>query len=347
MTRLIATTVVRESVRGKQRTGYIYDVDWDSRTVLHTFPVPEPAFPESDQNPRGGVRGGRGVAVTPMGVAVANYDTISIYDDDWRLVSSISHPLCVGIHEVEWDGTHLWAAATGIDVILRITTAGEVEAAWDPHQNHLRELLGLRPRPHPVDGSIDYRRRQAPLFDQCHINGVTRRDDATIVNCGLIRPSSKAAARFATRALRRGRRFLHLSKPSNAKGRPVGRSLVARVPDGDEPADVLLELEAHDFPTHNGQLIDEDLLAVNDSTHNTLRIFDVTRGEQVLSVEMPGTWLRGLEPVDRRRVFVGSAPARIMLVDLEERRPVGEVELSQDPLEAVHGLVLYDNEESR
>ena len=28
--RVIATTVVRESIRGKQKTGYIYDIDWDA-----------------------------------------------------------------------------------------------------------------------------------------------------------------------------------------------------------------------------------------------------------------------------------------------------------------------------
>jgi hypothetical protein len=70
--RVLATTVVRESLRGKRRTGFIYDVDWDSRRVERRLPVPEPQFPESDENPRGGVRGGRGVAVTPAGIVVAN-----------------------------------------------------------------------------------------------------------------------------------------------------------------------------------------------------------------------------------------------------------------------------------
>src|SRR3954471_8976688 len=104
--RLLATTVVRESIRGRQRTGFIYDVDWESRTVTHRLPIPEPNFPQSDDNPRGGVRGGRGIAVTRHGIVAANYDTLTLYDDDWKVVDSLTDPLFVGIHEIDWDGTH-------------------------------------------------------------------------------------------------------------------------------------------------------------------------------------------------------------------------------------------------
>src|SRR3712207_4273420 len=97
--RVIATTVVRESLRGKQKTGFIYDVDWDDRKVLRRFSVPDPRFRKTDDNPRGGMRGGRGVAVTRHGIVVAIYDTLYRYDDDWQVVDAFSHPLFVGIHE--------------------------------------------------------------------------------------------------------------------------------------------------------------------------------------------------------------------------------------------------------
>src|SRR5439155_20728732 len=122
--RLLATTVVRESTRGKQRTGFIYDVDWEARAVTRRLPVPEPNFPESDDNPRGGVRGGRGVAVTREGIVVANYDTLYRYDDDWNVLDSLSHPLFVGMHEIDWDGRHVWIAATGLDAVLKATLDG-------------------------------------------------------------------------------------------------------------------------------------------------------------------------------------------------------------------------------
>ena len=84
--RVIATTVVRESIRGKQKTGYIYDIDWTAGRVVNKLPVPDPLFPESDDNPRGGVRGGRGVTVTKDGIVVANYDTFYRYSDGWDVL---------------------------------------------------------------------------------------------------------------------------------------------------------------------------------------------------------------------------------------------------------------------
>ena len=248
--RLVATTVVRESIRGKQTTGYIYDVDWDAREVVRRLPVPEPSFPESDDNPRGGVRGGRGVAVTPKGIVVANYDTLYVYDDDWNVVDSFTHPLFVGIHEIDWDGAHFWAAATAIDAVLKVGLDWSVEAAWDPHEAPGFERFGLRPRPHPLDGTVDYRVRQAPLLNECHVNGVACRNGATVVNCGLVRKRKP----LPTRLFRRGTQRLGIRQRSGR--RHSARSLVVRLED-DSPARVVIELDKHDFPTHNGQLIDE------------------------------------------------------------------------------------------
>jgi hypothetical protein len=334
--RLIATTVVRESIRGKQRTGFIYDVDWEARTVTRSLPVPEPNFPESDDNPRGGVRGGRGIAVTRQGIVVANYDTLSLYDDDWKLLGSVTDPRFVGLHEIDWDGTHVWVAATGIDALLKVTLDGTVEAAWDPHAPPDCLRFDLRRRPNPLDGSVDYRVREAPLIDQCHLNGVTRRDGTTIVNCGLVRKRKS----FAARVLRRVKSRQGLQEVGSQR-RNSGRSLVVQL-DHDEPARILVELAEHDFPTHNGQLLDDGRVALNDSTQNTLRIFTIADGaaRETLAVRVPGTWLRGLEPVAPDRVIVGTAPASLVLVDVATGSIEGTVQLSDDANEAVHGLVL-------
>jgi hypothetical protein len=336
--RLIATTVVRESLRGKQKTGYIYDVDWPSREIRRRLPVPDPSFPESDDNPRGGVRGGRGVTVTRHGIVVANYDTFYVYDDDWNVLHSFSHSLLVGIHEIDWDGSHIWAAATGIDAVVRATQDGAVEAVWDPHAADALERYGLRARPNPLDGSVDYRVRQAPLIDECHLNGVARTDGGVVVNCGLVRRRKPAAKRMLRRLNRR------LRQPEQSSGpRHSGSSLVIRV-QADGEASVLCELKDHDFPTHNGQLLRDGRLILNDSTQNTLRLFDLDAGagapRELLSVRIPGKWLRGLEPVDGTRVLIGSAPARLVLVDVTTGSIESEMPLSEDPNEAVHGLVL-------
>ena len=55
---------------------------------------------------------------------------------------------------------------------------------------------------------------------------------------------------------------------------------------------------------------------------------------------VPGTWLRGLEPLDARRVLAGTAPASIVLVNLDEGRIERTLQLSTDANEAVHGLAV-------
>jgi hypothetical protein len=332
--RVIATTVVRESIRGKQKTGYIYDVDWDAQTVLRTLAVPDPSYPESDDNPRGGVRGGRGVAITRHGIVVANYDTLFLYDDDWNVSESFSHPLFVGTHEIDWDGEHLWTTATGIDAVLRVGLDREVSVAWDPHDDDHASRFGIRPRPHAMDGSIDYRVRQAPVIDQCHVNGVTRFDGATVVNCGLVRRTRPAPARFATRVKRK---LGIAEKRTGSTNR--GSSMVVRV-NGAGPASVLVHLDNHDFPTHNGQLLEGGRVALNDSTNNTLRVYSTGDASELSSLPIPGRWLRGMEPVADDRMLLGTAPGALHMIDLAANEIVASLPLSADPNEAIHGLAL-------
>jgi hypothetical protein len=332
--RVVATTVIRESVFGKQQTGYVYDVDWAEQRVVRRLPVPDPSFPQADDNPRGGARGGRGVAATRHGIVVANCDTLNRYDDDWNLLDSVSNPLFVGMHEIDWDGQHLWIAATGLDAVLKTTLEGRAEVAWDPHADETLGNFAIGRRPHPIDGSVDYRKREAPQLDQCHLNGIVRRSGDLVVNCGLVR-RRRPVARMIQRARAR------LGIPKQKWKKRLGRSLVLRV-NATREAKILLDMEEHLFPTHNGQLIEDGILTVNDSRNNTLRVFDLDGGSprERLQLAIPGTWLRGLEPMGDGRILVGSAPASLTLVDIRRGAIEGTIQLSSDPYEAVHGLAV-------
>jgi hypothetical protein len=55
---------------------------------------------------------------------------------------------------------------------------------------------------------------------------------------------------------------------------------------------------------------------------------------------VPGTWLRGLAQLDGSKLLVGTAPAGIVLLDLERDAVEDHIVLSEDPNEAVHGLTL-------
>jgi hypothetical protein len=272
---------------------------------------------------------------------VANYDTLLRYDDSWQLLDGFSHPLFVGMHEIDWDGEHLWTTATAIDAVVRTDLDGMAEVAWDPHSRELASRFKLRPREHPVDGSVDYRQRQAPLLDDCHINCVSHYAGQMVVNCGLVQPRQALGSRLLGR-MRGSRRSESAASPA----RRATLSAVVRV-NGNGADDVLAQLDGVDFPTHNGQLLDPGRIVVNDSTRNTLRVVEVDSGRELQSLKVPGTWLRGLEPVDPSHLFVGTAPASIVLIDLEAAAIEAELRLSDDPNEAIHGLTAVPEPDER
>jgi hypothetical protein len=125
-----------------------------------------------------------------------------------------------------------------------------------------------------------------------------------------------------------------------------GESLVVRLNHSAQP-EVLVRLTGGNLPTHNGQFVDRSRIAVNDSSSNTLRLYSAETGAPLRSFAIPGTWLRGLEPLDDGRVLVGSAPAALHLVALESGEIERSVVLSDDPNEAVHGLAVVPRQESR
>jgi hypothetical protein len=133
-------------------------------------------------------------------------------------------------------------------------------------------------------------------------------------------------------------------RAAGAEGRNAGHpstvtSAVVRV-DRRGSSDVLVRLTGVDFPNHNGQLLDAKRVVVSDSTRNALRVIDTQDARPLQAIEVPGTWLRGLEPLDAQRLFAGTAPAAIVLIDLEAGAIVDRVQLSDDPHEAIHGLTI-------
>jgi hypothetical protein len=93
--RVVATTVVRESVFGRQETGYVYDIDlvmYLLTTVL-----------DGRNTPLGdGVQRALGRAPRDFSDyarrAAATYDTLVRYDDGWQIADVVESPLFAGLH---------------------------------------------------------------------------------------------------------------------------------------------------------------------------------------------------------------------------------------------------------
>ena len=125
MTRLIVSTV-RRHTPSNEPSGYIYAVDWDARQILRRCSIVEPAYREVDDNPRGGMRGSKGIAARPDQIALANYSMIFRYDPQWNLLGVITHPSCAGIHDILYDGITLWAASARTDMLVQFDLQGNL-----------------------------------------------------------------------------------------------------------------------------------------------------------------------------------------------------------------------------
>ena len=338
--KIITTTVIRHSVIGEQASGHLLEIDWDAQTITHSLPVPDPKFPSSNTNPRGGLRGGRGAKVYQNRYFIANYDTVFVYDADWRPLEEISHPLATDIHEIDIDEQGVWLSCSRYDLVLKLSYAGEKLEHWHISDSpELMRRLGIHCE--PLDLSHDYRRHLPPGLDHTHLNCVQiGPDKSVIVNLGQVHPQGPAQ--------RLGRRLFpapgyHAHALSATRRRMYNllhgsRSHVVAL-DRDRPgtAKILSQYPAL-RPNHNGQLLDNTrtMLASEDGG---LVISDIETGQRQL-IPVPGTWVRGLLKLDEHRVLVGIQPCAIVEVDINSARVTRQMKLSVNPNESVHGLTL-------
>src|SRR5205085_400866 len=89
--RLVFTSVIRGAAL-RETSGIVGVVDLERREVVSRSPVPESEHRANDPNPRGGVRGARGVAASGDRLVVANSDRLLVFDAAWSLVCELSHP---------------------------------------------------------------------------------------------------------------------------------------------------------------------------------------------------------------------------------------------------------------
>jgi hypothetical protein len=139
--------------------GELIRVDWQRKAVVCKVPiVPDPLV--DDPNPRGGTRGGRGVALFDGRVIAASYHTLNFFDYNLRPKSTITNGLLTGLHEVYV--THrrtLWVSSTDIDAALEIDidSGHIVRDLWPREMPGLQRTLALTPL--KIDKSADNRGR--------------------------------------------------------------------------------------------------------------------------------------------------------------------------------------------
>lgn len=309
--RYLVSTICRGSGEG-EASGHLYVID--PRNGLHSeCPIPPPENLHREPNPRGGIRGGRGLAAAGDGesVYVANGTGVLRFDRTWQTQQTISHPSCGNVHDIAVRENHLWVCSTANDALATFDLDG-----------HLTDLIDLRPAGAlPGDSSrfasaLDYRDPagyEPETTNLLHANGIDFAADGTpLISLGLVETPDNRAPR---------------------------RGLIAQA-DGRSAA-LTVSAEAA-VPIHNVITEPDGTILTLNTGAGVLCVLqpDGTLAATVpLAPPAPHGFLRGLCLTADGQLLVGERN-RLLIFNLETAELAGAITLSPSPMEAVYAIAL-------
>ncbi len=346
--RIAVTSAVRYA-GAADFSGYFRVVDLEAGLVTLSAPIPESSRRADDPNPRGGLRGAKGVSSHGERMVVANSERIFVFDRGWSILDEFTHPLMGAVHDVLAVEDGIWITCTACDLLLKVTWSGDPIETWSWRSDpELVSALGFDSLP-PFDPGLDHRDpriAQQGVHNIVHLNGVARGADGLLLSFGRILSPSVVSQRLRKAALARKLSRIGLSRPLPTKPTPVPASTVAgssfavvALPDQGTPR-VVLRQSGITVPNHNVEEIDGEIVYL-DSNEGRLVVWDPRAAGERLSVPIPGSpsFPRGLARIGDRLFLVGSqAPLALHAVDLDEGRVIETIEIDGAAGESVYGL---------
>ena len=305
--RYLVSTICRGSGPGEP-SGHLYVVD-PQRGVQSSCPVPPCEHLHREPNPRGGIRGGRGLATDGDTVYVANGSEVLRFDRSWRQLAMVSHPWCGNVHDIGVAGDRLWVCSTANDALASFDTAGRLDDLIDLRPSALLSDDGTR-----FAAAIDYRDPADYRLEESnllHANGIGfGTDGVPLVSLGRVETGGSEGAHSG---------------------------LIARADGLGLPVQVATGVKA---PIHNVLPLADGSVLTLDTGAGTLLVLraDGTVAKSVvLAAPAPHGFLRGICVAGRDRLLIGERN-RILAVDLDLAQSVGELVLSAAPSEAVYAI---------
>ena len=345
--RIAVTSAVRHA-GSADFSGYFRLVDLDSGHVALKAPIPESAWRADDPNPRGGVRGAKGVSVHADRLVVANSERLFVFDTSWSLVNELTHPLMGAVHDVFAVEDGIWVTCSACDLLLKVDWHGEPVESWSwRDEPALVAALGFDSVP-PFDPDVDHRDpriAQQGVHNIVHLNAVAPTRGGLLVMFGRIVDPQTVGQRLRKAALARKLARVGISRPLSTKPTPVPAStipgssfaIVHRPAEG-KPL-VILHGTGVTVPNHNVDEVGDEVVYL-DSNGGRLVVVD-RQGVERTAVAIPGapSFARGLARVAENAYLVGSqAPLALHVVDLDAGAIVETVEIEGEPNESVYGL---------
>lgn len=362
MTRVLVSTV-RRGTPPIAASGHLYVIELEDRRVIRRSAIIEPAYRLLDTQPRGGMRGSKGVSVLPDQVAVANSSIVFRFNPQWEFLGLNTHRVCSYIHDILAFPDCLWAASAGTDMVVQFDAAGNLARhVYLREPSPALEALDWAP-PLLIDqdaihlGGIDFRdpsTYEDIAFDNAHVNSLAALPNGDLlVSLGLIIDQDFAAlVRGKPWLMRKG-----LWPYVLATNRGVGKILKARINDSDSapivrPATarsavvritpegerrLVFELPDMTTPSHSLLVLpDETAIYLNSSASEVIR-FEPYSGEILSSAKLPEGFLRGSTLLADHLLLVGSQN-QLVTFDLNSQSVVTSFQFSEDPVESVYDV---------
>ena len=303
--RYLVSTICRGSRPG-EASGHLYVVDLE-RGVEGSCGVPPCEHLHREPNPRGGIRGGRGLAADGDTVYVANGSEVLRFDRGWQRLAGIGHPWCGNVHDIAVRDDRLWVCSTANDALAVFDAAGRLTDLMD-----LRPAAGLAGDGARFAVAVDYRDPAGyPLAETnlLHANGVGfDAHGAPLVTVGRL----------------------------EAEGDAARRGMIARADGLGSPVSVANDVAV---PIHNVLPMADGTVLTLDTGAGTLLVLredGTVAASLTLAPPAPDGFLRGLCPAGDGRLLVGERN-RLLVVDLETQT-AGSLSLSPSTREAVYAI---------
>ncbi len=370
MTRLLITTI-RRNTPPTVPSGKIYLVDAEKQQVLQQSEMIEPAFREVDTNPRGGMRGGRGIAVGNGEIAIANASVIFRYDTHWNLRGIISNPSMAAIHDVMYDDESIWATSARNDLVFQYNLDGTLlrhfylrdsspatrALKWEP--TPLLQPEGVR------EGAIEFRdprTHSEETYDHAHVNSICRLEDGRLlvsmglvlnsgfstllrIKSGLVKAGWWPSLLSVNRAIRSALRMKKnphsdlVVQPARARS-----AIIELCPDGSH--NLTLRLEGVTVPSHSLLALPDGSAAYLQTTSGEVVHFDPQTGRILSATPITDGFLRGATRLPSDLLALGSK-RELLTFDLKKRRLAERLDISQDANESIYDIKIlpedFDN----
>jgi hypothetical protein len=303
--------------------GDLVKLNWSSKKILKVLPLyPTDPDIDSDSNPRGNTRGGKGMLIKGDDLFVGTYHSILVFDLDLNFEWKITNNLFANIHEMCFSGENIWVSSTAIDCALKVNRQGQTLKTWWPREEPLlQEKYGLRPM--DIDKDDDNRLKYiheelSTKEHHTHLNAVATFGDRTYVllkRQGVVVEIEPEVRIALEDGLVRGS---HSPVIAGDGRRMILCSSFQR--------DVLV------YDLESGGLIKRIHL---------LDFPEIARLHQEFPSQPfnQSIFVRGLEIIDSERILVGISPAAILEIDLERGGLLDFYQYSSEIGDAVHGLV--------